>query len=517
VLKPLIAITPLLLAALLAPSLAAPPHRAAVTQAAGDEVLLAAGDIASCASTSDEATADLLDSLAGTVAALGDLAYESGSAMEFANCYDPTWGRHKARTMPSPGNHEYGTPGAAGYYSYFGAAAGDPARGYYSYDRASWHVIVVNSNCAAVGGCNAGSPQELWLRGDLAANPGDCTLAYWHHPRFSSAAVHGNNAAVRPLWQALYDYGADVVLGGHDHTYERFAPQTPAGVADATFGIREFVVGTGGRSHYGFGVPKPNSEVRNGDTFGVLQLTLHASSYDWEFVPVAGGTFTDAGSSACHGAPDDGDDDGQPDAYDNCPTDPNPAQQNADANFIDLSPPKVFDDTTNPHSDALGDACDPDDDNDGRIDADETGGTGCGGATTDPVDADTDGDNFLDGAECALATNPLSLMSKPLEASCAAAGDTDGDGVTDRREICYYNTDPNNVNTDGDTCNDGREVASINGDTQVNVLDLQQVASESGPYTLPGSPVEVNFDVTKNGTIDVLDLQQVAARGGACP
>ncbi len=266
---------------------------------AGDPVLVGAGDIASCSGAGDEATANLLDGIAGTVYTLGDNVYDNGTATEFANCYEPSWGRHKARTRPAPGNHDYNTAGASGYYGYFGAAAGDPSKGYYSYDLGAWHVVVLNSNCATVGGCGAGSPQEQWLRQDLAASAASCTLAYWHHPRFSSGK-HGGNAATEPFWQALYDHNADVVLSSHDHSYERFAPQTPTGAADPARGIRQFVVGTGGRSHYSFGTIRANSEVRHSGTFGVLKLTLHASGYEWRFVPEAGKTFTDSGSGACH-------------------------------------------------------------------------------------------------------------------------------------------------------------------------------------------------------------------------
>jgi hypothetical protein len=264
-------------------------------------VMVGAGDIASCSSSGDEATATLLDGIAGTVFLLGDNVYDSGTTTEFNNCYDPSWGRHKARTKPSPGNHEYGTAGAAGYFGYFGSAAGDPSTGYYSYDLGDWHIVVLNSNlsCATIS-CAAGSPQDQWLRADLAANSKPCTLAYWHHPRFNSGAAHGNNLDVAPFWNALYQYNADVILNGHEHVYERFAPQNPSGVADNANGIREFIVGTGGRSHYTFGTIQPNSEVRNGTTYGVLKLTLRATGYDWQFVPVAGGSFTDSGSGTCH-------------------------------------------------------------------------------------------------------------------------------------------------------------------------------------------------------------------------
>jgi acid phosphatase type 7 len=263
-------------------------------------VFVGAGDIASCASTGDEATANLLDGIAGTVYNLGDNVYDNGTAAEFANCYDPSWGRHKARTRPTPGNHEYNS-GGGGYYGYFGASAGDPTKGYYSYDLGEWHIIVLNSNssCTTIS-CAAGSAQETWLRQDLANSSKPCTLAYWHHPRFNSGASHGNNTAVAPLWQALYDFNADVILNGHEHVYERFAPQNPSAVADAARGIRQFTVGTGGRSHYTFGTIQPNSEVREGSTYGVLKLTLKSGGYDWQFVPVAGATFTDTGTGTCH-------------------------------------------------------------------------------------------------------------------------------------------------------------------------------------------------------------------------
>lgn len=271
------------------------------TAPAADPVIVAAGDIAGCATTGDEATAALLDDIPGTVATLGDNAYSRGTPEEFRKCYARSWGRHRARTRPSAGNHDYGTRGAEGYFRYFGRAAGDPRRGYYSYDLGAWHVIVLNSNsdCVAID-CAAGSAQERWLRADLAAHPNVCTLAYWHHPRFSSALNHGSDSTMTPFWNALYEYGADVVLNGHDHVYERFAPQTPAGIADSVRGIRQFTVGTGGRSHYSFIDLQTNSEAHDGTTFGVLKLTLHAHSYDWEFVPVEGGRFRDSGSGKCH-------------------------------------------------------------------------------------------------------------------------------------------------------------------------------------------------------------------------
>jgi calcineurin-like phosphoesterase family protein len=260
-------------------------------------VFVGAGDIASCSVTGDEATAKLLDQISGTVFNLGDNAYNNGTLAEFNNCYEPTWGRHKSRTKPATGNHEYNTTGASGYFTYFGAAAGDPAKGYYSYDLGAWHIIVLNSNCPNVGGCNAGSPQEQWLRQDLAAHPATCTLAYWHHPLFGSGA---SSTRTKPLWQALYAYNADVVLNGHAHNYQRFAPQDPNGNLDLQRGIREFVVGTGGISHGTTTTLIANTEVFNGLTFGVLKLTLRGSDYSWQFVPEAGKTFTDSGTGTCH-------------------------------------------------------------------------------------------------------------------------------------------------------------------------------------------------------------------------
>jgi hypothetical protein len=263
-----------------------------------DPVLVGAGQIAS-SNNNDEATAQLLDGIAGTVFTVGDNAYPEGTASQFANYYDPTWGRHKARTMPALGDHEYLTPDASGYFGYFGATAGEQGKGYYSYNLGESHVVVLNSNCREVGGCGATSPMVTWLKQDLAANPKACTVAYWHHQLFSSG-VHGNLMTIKPIWDALYAANVDVVVNGNQHVYERFAPQDPNGQANPEQGIREFVVGTGGARLASFGTVQPNSEVRNNTTFGVLKLTLHPTSYDWEFVPVAGQTFTDSGSTSCH-------------------------------------------------------------------------------------------------------------------------------------------------------------------------------------------------------------------------
>ncbi len=267
--------------------------------AAGDPVLVGAGDIGECGS-GPKGTADLLDLIPGTVFTAGDNAYPDGTAVELQRCYAPTWGRHLARTHPAAGNHDYRAPNASPYFAYFGAAAGPPLRGYYSYDIGAWHIIVMNSNCSEVGGCQAGSAQEKWLREDLAAHPGRCTAAIWHHPRFSSG-THGGSRLMQDAWKALLDAGADFVVNGHDHDYERFATQDSAGAATSR-GIREFVAGTGGADLRSFSHPPvANSEVRNSATHGVLKFTLHATSYDWEFIP-SDGAFTDSGSSPCHAA-----------------------------------------------------------------------------------------------------------------------------------------------------------------------------------------------------------------------
>ena len=264
-------------------------------------VLVGAGDIASCDDLSGaEATAKLIEKIPGTVFAAGDLAYPDGSDEQFAKCYNPTWGRFKDRTRPAPGNHEYHSNGASGYARYFGSAAGDPSKAYYSYDLGSWHIVALNSECAEVGGCDENSAQTKWLRRDLAQHPSICTLAYFHKPLFSSGDKHGNDPEMKPLWQALYSARATIVINGHDHDYERFAPQNPDGASDPQHGIREFVVGTGGKNLRGFGAPKPNSEVRSNQAFGVLKLKLYKDSYDWEFIPVAGKDFRDSGSGTCH-------------------------------------------------------------------------------------------------------------------------------------------------------------------------------------------------------------------------
>jgi acid phosphatase type 7 len=258
----------------------------------------AVGDIADCTSEGDDATAALLDAHEGPIFTLGDTVYMSGTVQQFAECFDLVWGRHKARIRPAVGNHEYITPDAAPYYAYFGSAAGDPAKGYYSYDLGAWHVVVLNSNCSEINGCEKNSTQEQWLRADLAAHPTHCTVAYMHHPRWSSGK-YGENDRVQPLVETLYEYGVDLLLAGHAHQYERYALQDPNGNRDDTYGIRQIVVGTGGKNHTPILKVLPNSEVRNDDTFGVLKLLLYPDRYSWEFLPVAGGAFTDRGSEGC--------------------------------------------------------------------------------------------------------------------------------------------------------------------------------------------------------------------------
>jgi hypothetical protein len=307
---------------------------------AGPPVLVGAGDIARCYEPEDpasitppeetqaEATARLLDRIPGTVMALGDNAYEFGSTLDYLLCYQPTWGRHRERTRPAAGNHEYLTPGAEGYFMYFGLRAAPPL-GYYSYDLGSWHVVVLNStpqvyacwppeleegrppdfpnppeppdelNPAAGRACAGDVAQQLWLAADLAAHPARCTVAYFHHPRYSSGR-HGNHYQMQRIWDILYAHGVDVVVSAHDHVYERFAPQDPDANRDEARGIRQFTVGTGGAELYEFEEIQPNSEARSDDTFGVLALALGGGAYGWRFHPTTDGGFTDSGTDECH-------------------------------------------------------------------------------------------------------------------------------------------------------------------------------------------------------------------------
>ena len=274
----------------------------AVNQAA---ILVGAGDIVGCRTPEGSmATARLVEKIPGIVFALGDLVYDAATLTQFQSCYGRAWGRFKARTRPAPGNHEYRGGTAAAYFEYWGGQAGPAGKGYYSYEAGTWHVVVLNTNCEALGpaGCAAGSPQDVWLREDLIEHHDSCIVAYGHHALFSSGIFrsHAVHPELKALWEDLYAAHADVILAGHEHSYERFGPQDPEGRADPQHGIREIVVGTGGRSHDPLGLPVPNSEVRNYDTYGVLKLTLWPQSYSWEFIPEEGGRFRDSGSDACH-------------------------------------------------------------------------------------------------------------------------------------------------------------------------------------------------------------------------
>lgn len=276
------------------PSASPSPTPTGTPPPSGSVTLLGAGDIAGCASTGDEATANLINTIPGVVFTAGDNVYDSGTATEFTNCYNPSWGQFKSRTMPAAGNHDWLTSGASGFKNYFGISTT-----YYTYSYGGWRIYALDSDCSSVGGCGVGSAQYNWLSADLVANPTQCALAYWHHPRFSSGQ-HGSSTATQPLWQLLYNAGAELVVNGHDHDYERFAPQTPTGVADPINGIREIVVGTGGKNHYAIGTGIANSLIRNDNTFGAIKFDLSPTSYTWQFIPIAGSTFTDSGADSCH-------------------------------------------------------------------------------------------------------------------------------------------------------------------------------------------------------------------------
>jgi hypothetical protein len=260
-------------------------------------VLVGAGDIANCeVGSGHEATAQLLDGIPGTVFTAGDNAYPKGSRKSFETCYDRSWGRHKARTRPTLGNHDAMTNGGAPYFDYFGENAGPPGRGYYSYELGAWHIVALNSEASA----KPGSKQIEWLRQDLAAHPAACTLAYWHVPVFSSGA-HGGDPHMQEAWRVLHEFGAEVVVNGHDHDYERFAPQDADGNADPAHGIREFVAGTGGGGVYPIKRLEKNSEIRQYQSYGVIRFTLYADRYDWEFITARGQPFSDKGSASCVG------------------------------------------------------------------------------------------------------------------------------------------------------------------------------------------------------------------------
>jgi hypothetical protein len=274
----------------LPPGTPAPPTTAPPS---APQIFVGTGDIGWCGSPGPEQTARLVDTIGGTVFAVGDLAYFSGTRQEFLDCYDPSWGRHKSRTRPVPGNHEYMTPGASPYFDYFGALAGPSGLGYYSFELGEWHAVALNSLVPV----NDGSAQAQWLRGDLAMSHSKCTIAYWHYPLFTSGP-NGSQTQMRDFWRILYGADVDIVVNGHDHLYERFAPQNPDGGRDDARGIREFIVGTGGASLYNFVTASANSEARISNTYGVLKLTLQSGSYQWEFIPVSG--QSDFGNGSCH-------------------------------------------------------------------------------------------------------------------------------------------------------------------------------------------------------------------------
>jgi acid phosphatase type 7 len=281
------------------------PLTASPTPAEPVPVVLAAGDIARCQDDADERVAELLDDLEGIVITLGDSAYPSGRPEDYEECYGPSWGRHRVRTRPALGNHDYETPGAAGYFSYFGRQAGDPGKGYYAYPLGTrWRAIVLNSNCEHVpGGCEEGSPQVEWLREELAAHPDKNILAYWHHALYSSGD-HGGSDRAQVFWEVLQEAGVDLVLVAHDHNYERLAPLDAKGDPAPLGGIRQFVVGTGGGTLRPFPGPAlPATEARDDATHGVLRVELHPESYRWEFLPAAPGTFRDSGSSPVNPPP----------------------------------------------------------------------------------------------------------------------------------------------------------------------------------------------------------------------
>lgn len=280
------------------PPVAALGPREAIVAAAGD-IACAPGQRPTASRCRQAATAAVVRRLRpDAVLALGDLQYGGGALAQFRAGYGRTWGAVKRITVPVPGNHEYDTPGAAGYFAYWGAAAGRPGQGWHARDLGSWRVITLNSNCDEAGGCGPGSAQLRWLERDLRVNPRRCTVALWHHPRFSSGSEHGSDPRTAPLWAVLARRGADLVLTGHDHGYERFAPQTSSGRASAA-GLRQIVVGTGGRSLHGFSAPQPNSVVRGAGVFGVLELGLHARGYTWRFRRAAGAPFADTGRARC--------------------------------------------------------------------------------------------------------------------------------------------------------------------------------------------------------------------------
>ncbi len=269
------------------------------TQTPTPAILAGAGDIAICGQDGDDQTADLLDDIPGVIFTAGDNSNEQGTMEQYQECFDPSWGRHLWRIRPAAGNHDYETADAADYYSYFGDTAGKSGEGYYSYEMGDWHIIVLNSNCLSIDGCGPSSPQIAWLKEDLERHPNPCTLAYWHHPRWSSG-YYGDSDWLDTFWQVLYEHGVELIINGHDHFYERLAPQNPDGDIDRKQGIRQIIAGTGGVGNDGFYELAQHIEVHNNEDFGVLKLSLFPGRYEWEFLPVEADGFTDSGSDICH-------------------------------------------------------------------------------------------------------------------------------------------------------------------------------------------------------------------------
>ncbi|NPV86120.1 MAG: alkaline phosphatase [Anaerolineae bacterium] len=271
-----------------------------ITSTPTPALLAGAGDISICGHDGDEQTAQLLANFpTAIIFTSGDNSNEDGTLLQYQKCFAPSWGKFLDRLRPSPGNHDLKDGNDMGYYAFFGGAAGESGKGYYSFDLGAWHIIALNSNCDWAGGCGINSPQLAWLQSDLEAHPTACTLAYWHHPRWSSGFA-GNDGRLAPIWRTLYDHGVEIVVNGHEHHYERFAPQDAEGNPDPQKGIRQFVVGTGGAYLVGFSQPQPNSEIRDSSSFGIILFSLHPQSYTWEFIPAEGGTFRDQGAGDCH-------------------------------------------------------------------------------------------------------------------------------------------------------------------------------------------------------------------------
>jgi hypothetical protein len=282
-----------------APSATASGGASPLPSPSADPILAGAGDIAVCGEDGDEATAALLAGIDGTIFTTGDNAYPAGTDETYAECFGPSWGRSLERIRPAPGNHDWATGTLDAYLDYFGAAAvNDAGDSWYAYELGTWQVIVLDSQCERVDGCSADSGQGRWLADVLAASEARCTLAIWHRPRFSSG-VHGNDPGVEPFWEALYAAGADVIVNGHDHDYERFAPMAPDGREDRDRGVRQFVVGTGGAELRDFGTVQPNSELRLAVSHGILAFTLRAGAYDWRWIPTDG-EVADRGTTSCH-------------------------------------------------------------------------------------------------------------------------------------------------------------------------------------------------------------------------